>query len=133
MLSALANVRAGGLLVADGQDQRLRVDPGAMVIMCSPLISSAAMERAVALAQRGLNMVVIDTLPPGLLPILGDDDRDDEMTMLAWRVRMLERETDMRVVTQAGIPVVPWRGPGSLDQVLRDVARRARSPRLARR
>lgn len=133
MLSALADVRAGGLLVEDRTEQRLKVDPGAMVIMCSPLISSANVERAVALSARGLIMVIIDTLPPDLVPSLGESPRDDALLMLAWRVRMLERQADARVVTQAGIPVVPWRGPGSLDQVLRDVARRARAPRMARR
>jgi uncharacterized protein (DUF58 family) len=133
LLSALANVRAGDLL-GDSREPRLRVDPGAVVIMCSPLISPTAMQRAVSLSSRGLTLVIIDTLPHDLaLPSETVDDETDEVTMLAWRMRALERATDIRRVTEAGIPVVPWRGPGSLDQVLRDVARRARAPRLVRR
>ena len=30
----------------------------------------------------------------------------------------------------SSIPVVEWRGPGSLDQVIRDVSRRAAAPRM---
>jgi hypothetical protein len=36
-------------------------------------------------------------------------------------------------LTSAGIPVVPWQGPQSLDNVLRELARRARVPRMVRR
>jgi uncharacterized protein (DUF58 family) len=133
VLSSLANVRAGDLL-GDSREPRLRINPGAVVLMCSPLISPTAMQRAVSLAGRGLTLVIIDTLPVDIvLATETVDDETDEVTMLAWRMRMLERGVDIRQVTQAGIPVVPWRGPGSLDNVLRDVARRARAPRLARR
>jgi hypothetical protein len=110
----------------------LRVHPGAIVLMCSPLISQSTMERAISLAARGLTLVVVDTLP-GDLVLTDDDERGDVLTMLAWRIRLLEREVDTRAVAAAGIPVVPWRGPGSLDQVLRDVARRGRAPRMAQR
>ena len=42
---------------------------------------------------------------------------------------------DVRVeqVEALGVPVVPWRGPGSLDHVLQQVARRGRAPRMAQR
>jgi uncharacterized protein (DUF58 family) len=133
ILSALANVRAGDLL-GDSGEPRLRINPGAVVLMCSPLISPTAMRRAVSLAARGLTLVIIDTLPADIvLATETVDDETDEVTMLAWRMRKLERATDIRQVTQAGIPVVAWRGPGSLDHVLRDVARRARAPRMVRR
>ena len=42
---------------------------------------------------------------------------------------MVEREIQLTEVARRGIPVVPWRGPGSLDEVLRRLARRSRMPR----
>ena len=133
MLATLALTRAGGLLV-DERDAppRLRVNPGAIVFMCSPLdlaVDDAARDQpggARPDPRRGRH-VASDIV------LTDEDDRSDESTMLAWRIRMLERQADTRAVVAAGIPVVPWRGPGSLDQVLRDVARRARAPRMAQR
>ena len=34
---------------------------------------------------------------------------------------------------EAGVPIIPWRGPGSLDTVLRGVTRRSRAPRMVSR
>jgi hypothetical protein len=34
---------------------------------------------------------------------------------------------------QAGVPIVPWAGPGTLDLVLRDLGRRSRTPRVVSR
>jgi hypothetical protein len=48
-------------------------------------------------------------------------------------MRLLEREALLLRVSRAGVPVVPWRGPGTLDDVLRGLGRRARRPRLAAR
>jgi uncharacterized protein (DUF58 family) len=133
MLSSRAATRAGGLLIEDDEPPpRLRVSPGAIVIMCSPLISQSTIERAIRLSARGLTLVIVDTLPRDIV-LTEEGERGDVTTMLAWRIRMLEREADTRAVAQAGIPVVPWRGPGSLDQVLRDVSRRARAPRMGQR
>ena len=55
---------------------------------------------------------------------------DDQYIALAWRIRLLERRRELRMVMTAGIPVVQWRGPGSLDQVIRDISRRASGPRM---
>ena len=96
----------------------------ALAIMLSPLISQVALERAVTFARHGLTVVVVDTLPDHIV------DDDDVLTALAWRIRVLERRREMRTVQEIGVPVVPWNGPGSLDQFLRKVARRATAPRL---
>jgi hypothetical protein len=72
-------------------------------------------------------VIVVDTLP---LHVARDED---PYTALAWRIRLLERRRELRVVTAAGIPVVAWRGPGSLDQVIRDIGRRGRGPRMLTR
>lgn len=39
----------------------------------------------------------------------------------------------LRKVQKAGVPVVAWRGPGTLDEVLRKLGRRASIAKLARR
>jgi hypothetical protein len=97
--------------------------------MLSPLVATSVLERAIDWSGRGFTVVVIDTLPVGVV----DDDSDDAFRALAWRIRLLERDREIRRVQQAGVPVVPWRGPGSLDEVLRGVHRRARGPRAVRR
>jgi uncharacterized protein (DUF58 family) len=104
-----------------------RADGGRMTVMLSPLIAPEALDIAMSLGRQGLAVVVIDTLPDHVVV------HDDEYTALAWRIRLLERRRELRMVTAAGIPVIEWRGPGSLDQVIRDIARRTTGPRLVRR
>ena len=96
-------------------------------IMLSPLISPIALQRATTIASHGISVAVIDTLP--------DDVHvdDDPTTELAWRIRLLERRREVRTVQQVGVPVIAWRGPGSLDPFLREVVRRSSAPRMARR
>ncbi len=129
MLAALARTQPGGTYDKQQINARYRIDPGTLVIMMSPLVSSATLRRALALARRGLTLVVVDTMPT---TVAHDNDEAGFVT-LAWRIRMLERKVEIAQVTSAGIPVVDWRGPGSLDQILRDVGRRAAAPRLAHR
>lgn len=107
--------------------RRLAVDGGALAIMLSPMITPDALERAVALGRHGVTVAVVDTLPPEVIV------DDDPATTLAWRIRLLERRRELRAVVHAGIPVIPWRGPGSLDQFLRSVAQRAHAPRVRAR
>lgn len=95
-----------------------------LTVVLSPLISHEALDRAVSLGRHGLPVVVIDTLPDSVATA------DDPVAALAWRIRLLERRREIRRVQQAGIPVVRWLGPGSLDEFLRDVARRASAPRM---
>ena len=49
--------------------------------------------------------------------------------------RQLEAERDQVLAGLAalGCPVIPWRGPGTLDGVLRRLARRAGAPRAVAR
>ncbi len=98
-----------------------------MTVLLSPLISTEALDLAVSLGRRGMSVVVIDTLPEHVV------DHDDDLTALAWRIRLLERRHEIRMVGAAGIAVVRWRGPGSLDQVIRDIARRTTGPRMVAR
>jgi uncharacterized protein (DUF58 family) len=96
---------------------------GAMVIVLSPLVGRLALAQIVHLVQHGHTVIVVDTLPaePSLsLP---------RMRALATRLRALERAVEIDRLGELGVPVVPWRGRGTLDEVLRDVSRLALAPR----
>ena len=115
------------------------VPPGALVVLLSALVSPEPLAHAVRLARSGHDVIVIDTLPPELtVGRVGDDAvlaatllQDVRTARLVWRLRLLEREREARRCAEAGVPVIAWRGPGSLDAVLRGVRRRARAPRMA--
>lgn len=96
--------------------------PGALVVLLSPLGTPAALQRAKTLADHGLTVLVVDCLPADI----ATDDPDDPDVGMLWRIRLLQRAREIRRVEEAGIAVVPWRGPGSLDAVLRDLHRHAR-------
>lgn len=100
---------------------------GSLVIVLSPLVHPAIVGLVAAAAASGLPTVVIDTLPPHLTA-----DPADGYAALAWRLRRLDREEEVHRLRTAGVPVVAWAGPGSLDVVMRRLARRAPA-RLARR
>ena len=127
VLDTLASIEAG----TDPRSNPTKVAGGlpaeALAVVLSPLLSPDALTHAVTLARRGLSVIIIDTLPDHV------GGREDARSQLAWRIRRLEREREIRQVQEAGIPTVPWRGPGSLDQVLRDLGRRSSAPRMARR
>ena len=44
-------------------------------------------------------------------------------------MRAMERQADIDHLNELGVPVVRWRGRGTLDEVLRDVTRLALAPR----
>lgn len=103
--------------------------PGGLVIVLTPLLSAAALEHVATLAVRHARVVVVDTLPGD---IVEQAAAFGPTTALAWRIRLLERSAQIDELARVGVPVTAWRGPGSLDTVLRDLARRANAPRLAR-
>ncbi|NUR81892.1 MAG: DUF58 domain-containing protein [Dermatophilaceae bacterium] len=104
------------------------VDPMALCLVLSPLVEPTMVTLAHTLAARGMTVVVVDTFPDHLVL-----DPKSVHQALAWRIRLLGREADVHSLRLRGVPVVPWHGPGSLDHVLRDIARRASAPRMARR
>ena len=127
-----------------GEERALRaqlsrsVPPGAFVVLLSALVSAEPLAHAVRLARSGHSVVVVDTLPDELS---GSGATDEDLTSLTgvddavlarlvWRLRLLDREREARRCAAAGVPVIPWRGPGSLDTVLRGATRRARGPRV---
>ena len=76
------------------------------------------------LTQSGRYMVAVDTLPAGAAP-----PQRSAWTPLATRLWRVERENVLGRLRVHGVPVVAWAGAGSLDLVLRDVARMASAPR----
>lgn len=128
VLDRLASIEITPQRRGNARQTALEQPHGAVAVMLSPLIVPTALEQAVVLARRGLTVIVIDTLPADIV-----ESGEDAYTGLAWRVRLLEREREQRRVEQLGVPVIQWRGPGSLDQILRDIARRAGAPRMVRR
>ncbi|QNN51768.1 DUF58 domain-containing protein [Nocardioides mesophilus] len=154
ILDTLARVVPGQQQRFDAGRLRLRVPAGAVVIVLSPMLSDEVVTATVTLARSGITVVVVDTLPggrpgrpdsppdpagppaataAGTLDIDLLDAPGDRRRRLAWRMRMVERDLLLGRVVRAGVPVVPWRGPGTLDTVLRGLRRRARSPRLVSR
>jgi uncharacterized protein (DUF58 family) len=127
LLHELADTRVGNRAAAEGKLMRLHLGANATVIMMSACISSFALRQALSVVGRGYTVVVVDTLPERIAGL------DNVALDVAWRIRRLERDLELRRLTEAGVPVVRWHGPGSLDQVLRDLGRRSRAPRMVRR
>ena len=48
-------------------------------------------------------------------------------------MRRVERDNLLDRLAGLGCPVVPWRGPGTVDDVLHRLARRAQQPRVRAR
>jgi uncharacterized protein (DUF58 family) len=127
VLDTLTAIRPESDPLATSARRQRAIGTDVLVVMLSPLVSTTALERAAALARRGVTVAVIATLPERVA------DDPDPVVNLAWRIRLLERRREIRTIEVVGVPVIAWRGPGSLDQFLRDLARRASAPRLVRR
>ena len=123
----LARVQPGWPELLSARRLRLRIGANSVVVVLSPLLTPDITTAMVTLSRRGLDVVCIDTLVAGTLPETARNA--GSAGRLAWRLRMVEREIQRTEVARRGIPVVPWRGPGTLDEVLRRLARRSRIPR----
>jgi len=120
LLETLTTTDPTGRFIDTGRVPR-GLTPGALVVAFSPLATPTALERAVTMATHGRSVVVVDCLPPDITQRFPDDP----LAALAWRLRALERTSEIRRANESGVAVVQWRGPGSLDQVLRDAQRNA--------
>ena len=128
LFDLLAGVRAGELPEGIAHRIQLRVRGGSVVFVFSPMLGAAIVTATASLVQRGLPVVVVDTLPPGASPRV-PDGVDPQLADLAWRMRRLERDQVLAGLGALGCPVIAWRGGGTLDDVLRRLARRASVPR----
>ncbi len=122
VLGTLTDIRPGASPYDDLTRIDLRVGAGTTVILLSPLLADAIGTTAATLTRRGIPTVVIDTLPDGVVPDL--PDRQAVLVDLAWRMRLLDRGRVLSALDAIGCPVVPWRGRGTVDDVMRDLGRR---------
>jgi uncharacterized protein (DUF58 family) len=100
------------------------VSSDALVVVLTPLVDPRSADMLARLTQSGRYTVAVDTLPAGAAP-----PQRSQWTPLATRLWRIERENVLGRLREHGVPVVEWAGAGSLDLVLRDVARLASAPR----
>lgn len=129
ILEVLALVRPGRPVHLDVNRMHRGLGAGAIVLVLSPLLAEEATAAVALLARSGLTAVAVDTSPSELTGPWQADPLSAEA--LAWRIRMLERDVELRALRAAGIPVVRWRGPGTLDEVMLRLSRRSALPRTA--
>jgi uncharacterized protein (DUF58 family) len=129
---ALARVRPGEPREVTADRLRFGATTGTVVVLLSPMLHELAVAATVTLAGRGLPVIVVDTLPDGASPAVARDVAP-AIADLAWRMRLTDREELFAGLARIGCPVVRWRGPGTLDEVLHRLARRAQLPRVATR
>lgn len=115
--SPVARERGGAQLAAS-------ISADALVVVLTPLLDARSASMLASLGRAGRFVVAVDTLPPDLhAPQQGD------WSDVAFRLWRLERENTIGQLREHGVPVVAWAGAGSLDTVLRDVARMATAPK----
>jgi uncharacterized protein (DUF58 family) len=107
---------------------RTVLPPGALVVGLSPLLDDRASAALVAISRRGHGVLVVDTAPARIFP-----DPDRREVLLAQRLFLLERDSLIARMGEAGVPVVPWAGTGSLDAVLGELSRLHARPKVVRR
>lgn len=100
----------------------------ALVVVLTPLVDERSAAMLARLARSGRFVVAVDTLPD-----LTMTHRRSQWSEVAHRLWRLDRENTIGQLREHGVPVVPWAGAGSLDLVLRDVARLASAPRAVGR
>lgn len=99
---------------------------GSVVYVLSPMLFSPLVTATASLQRSGASVIVIDTLGESMAQ---SGDRL-ELRNLAARMQRIERDDRLRHLAALGTPVVPWRGPGTLDTVLHQLARRAQVPKV---
>ncbi|MEV4344410.1 DUF58 domain-containing protein [Actinoplanes sp. NPDC049596] len=124
VLEWLLDVRPDPMEASEHDFGAHHVSSDALVVVLTPLIDPRSADMLASLAQSGRYVVAVDTLPPGAAP-----EMRDQWTPLATRLWRMERENVLGRLREHGVPVVAWAGAGSLDLVLRDVARLASAPR----
>ncbi|WP_243058034.1 DUF58 domain-containing protein [Nocardioides sp. SR21] len=129
----LATLRTGDAGEPETGVLQLGVTGGAVVVVLSPMLAESIGTVAATLTRRGVAVLVVDTLPQDAQPAAYGDDQDPALVALAWRMRRIERSVVLERLAALGCPVVPWRGPGTIDDVMRRLARRAQLPRVVAR
>lgn len=121
--------------------RRLRsVRPGTLVVVCSPLLGTEAIEQIGVLVAHGADVIAVDTLPPSIgdtsvlkgKPLRIDGTVSDRFWPEAWALRRLLRLDTIRELREAGVPVTAWEGPSSLAPVLLSLTAVRSAPRRRR-
>jgi uncharacterized protein (DUF58 family) len=128
----LAGVQQGEITESEAGVLQLGVTGGTVVIVLSPMLAESIGAVAATLSRRGVPVLVVDTLPADVRPGV-PAETDPDVAALAWRMRSLERTMVLQRLAALGCPVVAWRGPRTIDDVLRRLARRAGRPRVVAR
>lgn len=101
----------------------------ALVVVLTPLVDPRSAEMLARMARSGRIVVAVDTLPTTVTP----PPKPGPWTEVAYGLWRLDRDNTIGQLREHGVPVVTWAGAGSLDQVLRDVARLASAPKAVLR
>ncbi|QNE20905.1 DUF58 domain-containing protein [Kribbella qitaiheensis] len=110
--------------------RRHRVRSDSLVLVLSPLLRQSMLGYIVTLVHSGCTVIAVDTLPPDVADVIDPEHHDTKAWPLAWRLRLLERRSELDRLGDLGVPTVRWRGAGTLDEVLRDASRLASAPRM---
>jgi len=110
--------------------RRHRVRSDSLVLVLSPLLRQSMLGYIVSLVHQGCTVIAVDTLPSDVASVIDPEVHDARNWPLAWRLRLLERRSELDRLGDLGVPTVPWRGAGTLDEVLRDASRLASAPRM---
>ncbi|NUT33042.1 MAG: DUF58 domain-containing protein [Hamadaea sp.] len=130
VLEWLLDVSARQVVRVPGESRMsTAISPNALVVVMTPLLDARSADMVAGLARAGRSVVTVDTLPPRIRPsgVAGP------WTGSALGIWQLERANTIGQLREHGVPVVAWAGAGSLDLVLRDVARMAGRAQGARR
>ena len=122
--------RRGGQQDEKQLARRHRIRPDSLVLVLSPLLRQPILGYIVTLVHSGCTVIAVDTLPPDVGEMVDRQQHDERAWPLAWRLRLLERRSELDRLGDLGVPTVRWRGAGTLDEVLRDAARLASAPRI---
>ena len=122
ILGVLARVRPAAMARADEARLALRVPPGTVVVVLTPLLEQRPADLAVLAARARHDVVVVDTMPVNADPVL-EETTTKAVGALAWRLRRLDREPVRAGLQAQGCAVVAWQGPQTLGRVLREIAR----------
>ncbi|MGY0233226.1 DUF58 domain-containing protein [Longispora urticae] len=127
-LEWLLDVHPGGTEYdpLEGMFSRHLRSSNALFVVLTPLLEVRSAGLLARLARAGRSVVAVDTLPAMLRPASSSEWGD-----VGYRIWRLERENTIGQLLEHGVPVVPWAGAGSLDQVLRDMSQLAAAPRAA--